>query len=109
MSLYIGTSQLSTRSFDSSGTSNFTLLLDGSTAEKAAPSANYLKFNAGISSNGMYYLNPGGLGAALFYVDFTFDSTRAWVMVLANRTGTGAVGSLTYANVYNIGHILEIQ
>jgi hypothetical protein len=101
MSIYIGTSQLSTRSFDSSGSSNFTNVLDGSTAEKAAPSANYLKFNAGISSNGMYYLNPGGLGAALFYVDFTFDSTRAWVMVLSNRTGTGAVGSLTYANAIN--------
>jgi hypothetical protein len=52
MSIYIGSSQLGTRSFDSSGTSNYTLILDGSTAEKAAPSANYLKFNAGISTNG---------------------------------------------------------
>lgn len=98
MSLYITTSQLGTRSFDSSGASNYTMVLDGSTAEKAAPSANYLKFNCGISTNGMYYLNPGGLGANLFYVNFDFDSTRAWVMVIANRQGTGAVGSLTYSN-----------
>jgi hypothetical protein len=101
MSLFIGTSQLGTRSFDSSGTSNYTLLMDGSTAEKAAPSANYLKFNCGLSTNGIYWLNPGGLGANQFYVNFDFDSTRAWVMVIANRQGTGAVGSLTYANATN--------
>ena len=101
MSIFIGTSQLGTRSFDSSGTSNFTLLLDGSTAEKAAPSANYLKFNAGITTNGIYWLNPGGLGANQFYLNFDFDSTRVWTMVIANRTGTGAVGSLTYANATN--------
>ena len=91
-------STISTKSFDSGGGASYPLVLDGSTAEKAAPSANYLKFKAGISTNGMYYLNPGGLGANLFYIDFTFDSTRAWVMVIANRAGTGAVGSLTYAN-----------
>jgi hypothetical protein len=101
MSIFIGSSQLSTRSFDSSGTSNFTNVLDGSTAEKAAPSANYLRFNAGITTNGIYWLNPGGLGANQFYLNFDFDSTRVWTMVIANRTGSGAVGSLTYANATN--------
>jgi hypothetical protein len=62
MSLFIGSSQLSTRSFDSAGTSDFTLVLDGSTSEKAAPSANWLRNNAGnINTNGIYWLNPGGL------------------------------------------------
>ena len=98
MSIFIGTSQLGTRSFDSSGTSNFTLLLDGSTAEKAAPSANYLRFNAGITTNGMYWLNPGGLGANQFYLNFDFDSTRVWTMVIANRINTGGMNNLTYSN-----------
>jgi hypothetical protein len=98
MSIFIGTSQLGTRSFDSSGTSNFTLLLDGSTAEKAAPSANYLKFNAGITTNGIYWLNPGGLGANQFYLNFDFDSTRVWTMVVANRINTGGMNNLTYSN-----------
>lgn len=98
MAIYLGSSQLNTRSFDASGASNYTNVLDGSTSEKAAPSANYLKFNAGISTNGMYYLNPGGLGANQFYVNFDFDTNRAWVMVIANRINTGGVGALTYAN-----------
>jgi hypothetical protein len=98
MSIFIGSSQLSTRSFDSSGTSNFTLVLDGSTAEKAAPSANYLKFNAGITTNGIYWLNPGGLGANQFYLNFDFDSTRVWTMVIANRINTSGMSNLTFAN-----------
>ncbi len=101
MSIYIGSSQLSTRSFDSSGTSNYTLVLDGSTQEKAAPSANYLKFNARITSNGIYWLNPGGLGANTFYVDVTSDSERAWTMVIANRINTGGMNNLTFANATN--------
>jgi hypothetical protein len=101
MAQFIGTSQLNSRSFDVSGSSNFTNVLDGSSAEKAAPSANYLRFNAGITTNGVYWLNPGGLGANRFYCNFDFDSNRVWVMVIANRAGTGAVGSLTYANATN--------
>lgn len=98
MSIYITTSQIGTKSFDSAGGASYPLVLDGSTAEKAAPSANYLKFKVGATSNGMYWLNPGGLGANQFYVNFDFDSTRAWVMVIANRAYTGGMANLTYAN-----------
>lgn len=101
MSIYIGSSQLSTRSFDSAGTSDFTLVLDGSTSEKAAPSANYLRFNAGITTNGIYWLNPGGLGANQFYCNFDFDLSRVWVMVIANRINTGGMNNLTYSNATN--------
>ena len=89
---------ISTKTFDGGGGASYPLVLDGSTAEKAAPSANFLKFKAGITTNGMYYLNPGGLGAAQFYVNFDFDSTRAWTMVIANRINTSGMQNLTYAN-----------
>lgn len=89
---------INTRTFGPTGVSSNPFTLDGSTAAKAAPSANWLRNKCGINTNGMYWLNPGGLGANQFYCDFTFDNQRVWVMVIANRTGTGAVGSLTYAN-----------
>lgn len=92
---------VNTGTFDSSGSSSPQMILDGSTAEKAAPSANYLKFKCNISTNGMYYLNPGGLGAAQFYIDFSYDSENAWVMVIANRINTGGMNNLTYANATN--------
>lgn len=101
MALHLGSSQITTKSTDTAGGVSYPLVLDGSSAEKAAPSAMYLKNKAGITTDGVYYLNPGGLGAAVFYINFTYDSARPWVMVIANRTGTGAVGSLTYANATN--------
>jgi hypothetical protein len=98
MAIYIENSVIDSKTFGPTGVSSNPLTLDGSTSAKAAPSANWLRNKCGINTNGMYWLNPGGLGANQFYCDFTFDSQRVWVMVIANRTGTGAVGSLTYAN-----------
>jgi hypothetical protein len=89
---------VNTGTFDSGGASSPQMILDGSTVEKAAPSANYLKFKCNITTNGMYYLNPGGLGAALFYCDLTFDNNRAWVMVVANRINTSGMNNTTFAN-----------
>lgn len=101
MAIDISSSQLTSKSYDVAGGASYPLVLDGSSAEKAAPSANFLKFKMGINTDGVYYLNPGGLGAAVFYINFSYDPDRAWVMVIANRGGTGAVGSLTYANATN--------
>jgi len=98
MPININSSIINSKSTDNTGMGVNALKLDGSTHEQAAPSANYLKFRAGISTNGIYWLNPGGLGAAQFYINFTFDSERAWVMVIANRTGTGGMNNLTYAD-----------
>jgi hypothetical protein len=98
MSISFTSSNINNKSTDNKGNVMYPLVLDGSTAEKAAPSANFLKFKVGITTNGMYYLNPGGLGAAQFYCDFSFETNRAWVMVVANRINTGGVNNTTYAN-----------
>lgn len=98
MSIYIQNSTINTRTFGITGVSINPFTLDGSTSEKAAPSANWLRNKCGINTNGMYWLNPGGLGAQQFYCDFTYDNQRVWVLVLANRANTGGMASLTYAN-----------
>ena len=101
MPIDIQSNIINTKTFGITGVSNNPVTLDGSSSAKAAPSANWLRNKCGINTNGIYWLNPGGLGANQFYCDFTFDNQRVWVMVIANRTGTGAVGSLTYANATN--------
>jgi hypothetical protein len=89
---------INTRTFGPTGVSSNPLTLDGSTATKAAPSGNWLRNKCGINTNGMYWLNPGGLGANQFYCDFTFDNQRVWVMVVANRLNTNGLSGLTYAS-----------
>ena len=98
MPINLSNSLIKSSTIDVNGASINPFTLDGSTSLKAAPSANWLKFNCGINTNGMYWLNPGGLGAQQFYIDFTYDSTRPWVMVLANRINTGGMANLTYSN-----------
>jgi hypothetical protein len=73
------------------------VFLNGSTSALAAPSPAYLYSN-GIATNGMYWLNPGGLGVNQFYIDFTTYPGIPLTMVLANRRGTGGMSNLTYAN-----------
>ena len=89
---------INTRTYGPTGVSSNPFTLDGSTAAKAAPSGNWLRNKCGINTNGMYWLNPGGLGAQQFYCDFTYDNQRVWVLVLANRASTNGMSSLTYAN-----------
>ena len=89
---------INTRTYGPTGVSSNPFTLDGSTAAKAAPSGNWLRNKCGINTNGMYWLNPGGLGANQFYCDFTFDNQRVWVLVLANRANTNGMSSLTYTN-----------
>ena len=98
MAINIQNNIINTKTIGTNGVSSNPLTLDGSTAAKAAPSANWLRDKCGINTNGMYYLNPGGLGAQQFYCDFTYDNQRVWVLVLANRANTGGMTNLTYAN-----------
>jgi hypothetical protein len=98
MAINIQNNIINTRTFGPTGVSSNPFTLDGSTAAKAAPSANWLRNKCGINTNGMYWLNPGGLGANQFYCDFTFDNQRVWVLVLANRANTTGMANLTYAN-----------
>lgn len=70
--------------------------LDGSTRDKAAPDPIYL-YKHGIATNGMYFLNPGGLGVNKFYIDFTYKPGVPMTMVLSNRRGSGGIDYATYA------------
>jgi hypothetical protein len=82
------------------GPSNYTtkpVFLNGSTSALAAPSPAYLYRN-GVTTTGMYWLNPGGLGANQFYIDFTTYPGKPMTMVIANRQGSNGFPSLTYAN-----------
>lgn len=98
MPINIQNNIINTRTLGPTGVSSNPLTLDGSTAAKAAPSANWLRNRCGINTNGMYWINPGGLGAQQFYCDFTYDNQRVWVLVLANRAGTSSMNNLTYTN-----------
>lgn len=58
------------------------VVLDGSTSEKAAPSAKYL-WNKGITTNGLYYIRTSA-GVVQLYCDFTTldeDGTSGWMHV----------------------------
>jgi hypothetical protein len=71
-------------------------ILDGSTRDKAAPDPTYL-CKHGVNTNGMYWLNPGGLGVERFYIDFTYKPGTPMTMVLSNRRGNGGIDYATYA------------
>ncbi len=71
-------------------------ILDGSSRDKAAPDPTYL-YKHGVATNGMYFLNPGGLGVNRFYIDFTYKPGSPMTMVISNRWATGGVGYATYA------------
>lgn len=71
-------------------------ILDGSTWEKAAPDPSYL-YKHGVNTNGMYFMNPGGLGTNRFYVDFTYNPGKPMTMVLSNRRGNSGIDYATYA------------
>lgn len=76
----------------SAGASRIKRVLDGSSIQKAAPDAIFLYKN-GQRTNGMYWLNPGGLGANLFYIDFTYRTGVPLTLVISNRRGNGGQGS----------------
>jgi hypothetical protein len=69
----------------------------GRSREFAADSATQIKAVTGTNVNGWYWLNPGGLGARLFYCDMNYDG-GGWVMVAANRINTNGMNNLTYSN-----------
>jgi len=70
--------------------------LTGLSRDTAAPDPVYL-YKQGINTNGMYWLNPGGLGVQKFYIDFTYRPGVPLTMVIANRRGTGGIDRATRA------------
>jgi hypothetical protein len=71
-------------------------ILDGTTRDRAAPSPTHL-YKHGTPSDGMYWLNPGGLGPQKFYVNFSYRPGVPMTMVIANRRGTGGIDMATYS------------
>jgi hypothetical protein len=101
MSIYLGSNIITSGTFAPGGAIESPVELDGSTSALAAPSPNYLMRN-GVTTSGMYWLNPGNLGANKFYIDFTTYPGKPMVMVISNRLNNGnGVQSLTYANATN--------
>jgi hypothetical protein len=62
-------------------------LLDGSTEQKAAPSAIYLRDIVGITTSGNYWIKPTGQTAYQIYCDMT-NQNGGWMLVAVGREGT---------------------
>ncbi len=88
-------------------------LPDGSSVARAAPSASAIKTLTGTTTNGFYWINPGGLGAILLWCDMNYDG-GGWHLVLCNwgpssdaRCPTqNGIGELTYAQAVNNNNIV---
>lgn len=97
MPIDISSNILSSGSIGPNGTVYRPVLLDGSTSALAAPDPSYLYKN-GVTTNGMYWLNPGRLGANRFYIDFTYNPGKPMTLVLSNRSYTNGLSGLTYSS-----------
>ena len=83
-------------------------LPDGSSVERAAPSASVIKTLTGTTTNGFYWINPGGLGAILLWCDMNY-SGGGWHLVMCNiKSGLdgraplqNGIGELTYSQAVN--------
>ena len=81
---------------------------DGSSVARAATSASAIKTLTGTTTNGFYWVNPGGLGALLLWCDMNYDG-GGWHLVICNwgpssdaRCPTqNGIGELTYAKAVN--------
>jgi len=106
MALVIGGKSLTKDSITPNGAVVEPAFLDGSTSALAAPDQMYL-YRHGVRTNGIYYLNPGGLGANQFYIDFTWTEGVPVVMVLSNRMGTDPFGDTTYSTLTSASVTVE--
>ena len=86
---------------------------DGSSVARAATSASAIKTLTSTTTNGFYWINPGGLGAILLWCDMNYDG-GGWHLVLCNygpysdsRCPTqNGIGELTYAQAVNNNNIV---
>jgi hypothetical protein len=100
MPININGNILSSGSIAPGGSVQRPVVLNGSTAALAAPSPGYLYRN-GITTDGIYYMNPGGLPTAQFYIDFTTYPGKPLTMVISNRQGSNGFPNLSYNNALN--------
>ena len=87
-------------------------LADGSSIVRAAASGAAIKSLTGTTTNGFYWINPGGLGAIQVYIDMNYSGgglTGGWVLVLSNcKNGAfggcpiaDGIGPLSYSDAVN--------
>lgn len=86
---YTGTSYLVSTNYAGSTVSTLYHYYDGSTAERAAPSALYIKNMTGTSTNGVYWINLPTVGPTQIYciMDSTVDG-GGWMMAMKATRGT---------------------
>jgi hypothetical protein len=86
---YTGANYLVSTNYAGSTVSTLTVYFDGSTAERAAPSALYIKNMTGTNTNGVYWINLPTVGATQVYciMDTVVDG-GGWMMALKATRGT---------------------
>lgn len=86
---YTGTSYLVSTNYAGSTLNTLTHYFDGSTSERAAPSALYIKNMTGTNINGVYWINLPTVGATQVYciMDSAVDG-GGWMMAMKATTGS---------------------
>jgi hypothetical protein len=86
---YTGSSYIVSTNYAGSTVSTLYTYLDGSTADRAAPSALYIKNQTGTNTNGIYWINLPTVGPTQVYciMDSVVDG-GGWMMAMKATTGT---------------------
>lgn len=86
---YTGTSYLVSTNYAGSTLNTLTHYFDGSTSERAAPSALYIKNLTGTNTNGVYWINLPTVGATQVYciMDTAIDG-GGWMMAMKATRGS---------------------
>jgi hypothetical protein len=86
---YTGTRYIVSTNYAGSTLSTLTTYFDGSTFERAAPSALYIKNQTGTSTNGVYWINLPTVGPTQIYciMDSAIDG-GGWMMAMKATRGT---------------------
>ena len=86
---YTGTTYIVSTNYAGSTVSTLYTYFDGSTLERAAPSALYIKNRTGTNTNGVYWINLPTVGATQVYciMDSVVDG-GGWMMAMKATRGT---------------------
>ena len=86
---YTGSNYIVSTNYAGSALSTLTIYFDGSTSERAAPSALYIKNLTGTNTNGVYWINLPTVGATQVYciMDSAVDG-GGWMMAMKATRGT---------------------
>ena len=93
---YTGSNYIVSTNYAGSTLSTITTYFDGSTYERAAPSALYIKNMTGATTNGVYWINLPTVGPTQIYciMDSTVDG-GGWMMAMKANSNAGFTSSTT--------------